>query len=57
MVNKIANVKKSYDGRIMKVSKSSEQSNSETVTTEHDKEISKERYIYLENKDRKLLMI
>ena len=36
--NKIAN-------RITKVSKSSPQNNSETLTNEHDKEISKERYI------------
>ena len=44
--NKIANaVAKSYDGRITKVSKHSQQNNSETVTNEHDKEIPKERYI------------
>ena len=36
--NKIAN-------RITKVSKTSPQNNSETVTNEHDKEIPKERYI------------
>ena len=36
--NKIAN-------RIRKVSKNSQQNNSETVTNEHDKEIPKERYI------------
>ena len=30
---------------IMKVSRSSPQNNSETITNEHDKEISKERYI------------
>ena len=42
--NKIAN-------RITKVSK-----NSETVINEHDKEIPKERYIYLQKKDNKLLM-
>ena len=41
------------------VSKNSQQNNSETVTNEHDKEISKERYIYiyLQQKDKKLLMI
>ena len=32
------------------VSKNSQQNNSETVTTEHDKEISKERYIYISSK-------
>ena len=31
--------------RITKVSKTSQQINSETVTNEHDKEIPKERYI------------
>ena len=31
--------------KIMKVSKNSEQSNSETVTNKHDEEIPKERYI------------
>ena len=36
--NKIAN-------KITKVSKNSQQNNSETVTNEHDKEIRKERYI------------
>ena len=43
--------------RMMKVSKNSQQNNSETVTKEHDKEILKERNIYLQKKDRKLLMI
>ena len=44
--NKIANaVAKSYDGKIKKVSKNSQQNNSETVTNEHDKEIPEERYI------------
>ena len=32
------------------VSKNSQQNNSETVTNEHDKEISKERYIYISSK-------
>ena len=36
--------------RITKVSKSSQQNHSETVTNEHDKEIPKERYIYLQKK-------
>ena len=34
--------------RITKVSKSSQQNHSETVTNEHDKEIPKERYISAE---------
>ena len=38
IVNKIVN-------KITKVSKSSQQNNSETVTNGHDKEIPKERYI------------
>ena len=41
--NKIAN-------RITKVSKGSQQNISETVTNEHDKEIPKERYISLEER-------
>ena len=45
--NKIAN-------RITKVSKNSQQNNSETVTNEHDKEIPK-KDMYLQQKDRKLL--
>ena len=44
--NKTADaVAKSYDGKITKVSKHSQQNNSETVSNEHDKEIIKERYI------------
>ena len=38
IINKITN-------KITKVSKNSQQNNSDTVTDEHDKEISKERYI------------
>ena len=38
-------VAKSYESRIIKVSK-----NSETVTNEHDKEIPNERYIFPEKK-------
>ena len=34
------------DNRVTKVSKNSKQNNSETVTNDHDKEISKERYIF-----------
>ena len=36
--------------RIKKVSKSSQQNNSERVTNEHDKEIPKKRYISLEKR-------
>ena len=44
--NKIAEaVAKSYNDRITKVSKTSQQNNSETVTNEHDKKIPEERYI------------
>ena len=39
-----------------KVSKNSQQNNSETVTNKNDKEIPKQRYIFPE-KDKKLLMI
>ena len=46
--NKIAN-------KIMRVSKNSEQNNSEPVTNENDNEILKD--IYLQKKDKKLLMI
>ena len=35
--------------KITKVSKSSQQNNSEKVTNENDKEITKERYISTEN--------
>ena len=38
--------------KIMRVSKNSQQNHSETITNEHDKE-----YIYIQKKDRKLLMI
>ena len=34
-------------GRITKVAKTSPQYNLETVTDEHDKEITKERYVYI----------
>ena len=47
--NKIAN-------KITKVSKNSEQNDLETVTNEHDKEILKEKYMYLQKKDKKLLI-
>ena len=44
--NRIADmISKSPDGRITKLSKNSQQNNSETVTNQHDKEILKERYI------------
>ena len=55
--NKVANaVAKFYDGRITKVSKNSQQNDSETVANENDKKIPKERYIYLLKTDEKLLM-
>ena len=42
--NKITEmVAKSYNSRIAKVSKNSQQNNSETVTNEHDKETAKNR--------------
>ena len=43
-------------GRITKISKNSPQNNSETITSEHDQEIPK-KDMYLQTKDRKLLMI
>ena len=58
--NKIADaVGKSSDGKITKVSRNSQQNNSEAFTNENDKEIPKERYIYIyiQKKDKKLLMI
>ena len=42
--------------KIMKVSKTSQQNNSEAVTNEYDKKFLK-KDIYLQKKDRKLLMI
>ena len=55
--NKITNaVAKSYDSKITKVSKNSQQINSETVTNEYDKEILK-KDIYLQKKYKKFLMI
>ena len=38
--------------KIIKVSKNSQQNNSETVTSESDKEISKERYISPEERQK-----
>ena len=44
--DKIADtVAKSYEGKITKASRSSQQKNSETILNEHDKEIVIERYI------------
>ena len=55
--NKIADVvAKSYDGKITKVSKNSQQNNSETVTNDHDKEIPGEGYIS-PKKNKELFMI
>ena len=49
--NKIVDmVAKSYDGRITKVSKMSQQNNSETVINENGKEIRKGRHISPEEK-------
>ena len=49
--NKIANAAvKSHDGRISKNSKYSQQNNLESVTNEHEKEISKEKYVSLEER-------
>ena len=46
--NKIAEViTKLYDGKITKVSRTSPQNSLKTVKNEHDKEIPKERYIYI----------
>ena len=42
----------SYNGRITKVSKNSQQNNSETVTNENGKEIPKGRYISLEERQK-----
>ena len=44
--NKIADaVAKCYDDKITKVSKISPENNTETIASEHNKEICKERYI------------
>ena len=43
--------------KITKVSKTSPQNKSDTVTNEHDKDIPKERHIYLQKKQRKLFTI
>ena len=43
--------------KLLGCSKKSQQNNSEKVTNEQDKVIPNERYTYLQNKDRKLLMI
>ena len=43
--------------RITKFSKPSQQNNSETITNELDKEISKERLISPEKKKQKIIMI
>ena len=45
-----------YYVRITEVSENSQKNNSETVTNENDKEIPKERYISLEERE-KLLII
>ena len=43
-------IRNKFANRITKVSKTSQQNNSETVTNEHDKEISNERYISSEER-------
>ena len=43
--------------QISKVSKTSHQHNSETVTNENDKKMPKKKDIYLQTKDKKLCMI
>ena len=43
--------------KITKVSKKLQQNNSKKVTSENDKEIPKEIYIFLQKKDKKLLTI
>ena len=49
--NKIANAAvKSYDGRIIKNSKYSQQNNLESVTNKHEKETPKEKYVSLEER-------
>ena len=45
-------VTNSYDSKITKISKHSQQNNSKTVTNEHDREIAKERYISLEERQK-----
>ena len=56
--NKIVNVvANSYDHKVTKVSKISSQNNLETITNEYDKEKPKGKYIYIQKKYRKLLII
>ena len=55
--NKIADaVAKSYDRRITKILKNSQQNNLEKITNEYNKEIPKERHISPEERQ-KILMI
>ena len=49
--NKIAKaIAESYDSKITKILKNSQQNNSESVTNEHDKEIPKEKYLFSEER-------
>ena len=49
--NKIAKaIAESYDSKITKILKNSQQNNSESVTNEHDKEIPKEKYLSSEER-------
>ena len=50
--DKIADaVTKLHDGRIMKFSQNPQQNNSEIIKNVNDKEIPKERYIYITQKE------
>ena len=49
--NKIAKaIAESYDSKITKILKNSQQNNSESVTNKHDKEIPKEKYLSSEER-------
>ena len=54
LINKIITnaVAKSYKSKITKVSKNSQQNNSETVATKHDKKIPKQRYVFAKEKQK-----
>ena len=42
----------SYNSKITKVSKDSQQNNSETVATKHDRKIPKQRYVFAKEKQK-----
>ena len=54
LINKIITnaVAKSYNSKITKVSKNSQQNNSETVATKHDEKIPKQRYVFAKEKQK-----